>query len=185
MKSSYYKGAAILCAFFFLVLAVPIALNPHFPLLVIAGETSIGTWLSGALLMMCATSSLIIGMRKGWLPWFFITVFFILLALDERFMFHEQLKEKIIFSLPSAQVSFLIYELPVLAGALVGALFAYILWDRLYESRALIVFATVLGIASVGIDVLGAGVMWEECSKLLAELLITFALLKKVAQYLE
>jgi len=181
-RGAYYKAAGALVVFFVLVFSVAIALNPHYPMLVIAGESSVGTWLSGVLLIISATVSLITGMRKGWLPWFLVAAFFSVLALDERFMFHERLKEKIIFSYHHGTVvSRWVYELPVIAGACAGAAIAFLLWRYLHgASRVLLLCAAFLGSASVAIDVLGAGVLWEECFKLLAELLIACVLLREV-----
>lgn len=170
MKASYYKAVALLIAFFVLVFTVSLAFHRHYPMLIIAGEDSVGTWMSGALLMLCATTCLIMGMRQGWYPWVLVTIFFIVLALDERFMFHERLKERIIFSFHSANLPHWCYELPVIVGACVGALIARLLWHYVATSRMLLLCATVLGTASVAIDVLAAGILWEECCKLLAEL---------------
>ena len=175
MRSSYNKAAALLCIFFILVFAISLAYNPHFPVLVISGEASVGTWMSGALLMMAATITLNIGMRQGWFPWFVAAVFFFLLALDERFMFHERMKQHIIFS---GSTSRWVYELPVMLGACLGALMTFLLWQQLRKSgRALLLCATALGTASVVIDILDTGALWEDCFKLIAELLIVLALL--------
>jgi hypothetical protein len=177
---SYYKAAAALCVFFVLVFAVAFAFNPYYPLLVITGESSVGTWMSGVLLIVATTVSLITGMRKGWFPWFLLAAFLSVLALDERFMFHERIKERIIFSFSPAPAPWL-YELPVIAGACMGAVIAFLLWHHLRgASRMLLVGAVILGSASVAIDVLATGVLWEECSKLVAELLIACALLSEV-----
>jgi hypothetical protein len=179
MKQSFYLATGMLCSFFIAVFAIAFALNRYFPMLVIAGESSVGTWMSGALLMICATLCLVLGMREGWWPWTLITVFF-LLALDERFMFHEHLKELIIFSHPETKLALWIYELPVISGALVGVIVVVILWRYLHgAARILLVIATALGTASVVIDVLAAGVFWEECSKLIGELSVVFALLTR------
>jgi len=48
------------------------------------------------------------------------------------------------------------------------------------KSRILLISVTVLGTASVVIDVLTAGVFWEECFKLFAELLLVCALIMNV-----
>jgi hypothetical protein len=180
-RASYYKATAFLLAFFILVFAIAFTFNRHYPALVIAGESSVGTWMSGVLLIISATISLILGMRHGWRPWFVLAAFFFVLALDERFMFHERLKEWIIFSSHTNQTSRWVYELPAIAGALVGVYIAIVLWKYLEGvSRVLLIFAAILGTASVTIDVFAAGVLWEECFKLLGELSITCALLKKI-----
>ncbi|SKC73642.1 hypothetical protein [Ohtaekwangia koreensis] len=179
-SASYYKATAFLLAFFVLVFAIAFSFNRYYPVLVIAGESSVGTWMSGVLLTISATISLILGMRHGWRPWFVFAAFFFVLALDERFMFHEHLKEWIIFSSHTNQTSRWVYELPAIAGGLVGAYIAIILWKNLEGvSRIFLLSATILGTASVTIDVFAAGVLWEECFKLLGELSITCALLRK------
>ncbi len=180
MSAPYRKGIALLLAFFILVLGVAFAFNRHFQQLVIAGEASVATWMSGALLIISATLCLITGMQQKVFPWFLFSAFFFVLALDERFMFHEQLKTRIIFSFPSALASRWLYELPVIAGSIAGALIAILLWKNLEQpGRLLLAIAVVLGGASVLIDILAAGVLWEECFKLTAELLMVCALLKR------
>jgi len=157
-----------------------LAFNPHFPQLVIVGESSVGTWMSGVLLVISASASLIIGMRRGDNFWFYMTVFFLVLALDERFMFHEHLKERLIFM--GVHWRF-IYELPVMIGAGIGAFVAYRLNARLKGASRLLLYSAVgLGTTSIVIDILSAGVLWEECAKLLAELVMACAVLKKVTE---
>lgn len=183
MKISAYKAIILLSVFFVMVLGVAYWYNPHFPVLVIGGEQSVGTWLSGALLVMMASLSLVISMRQRWYPWLLLAVFFLLLALDERFMFHEQLKEQIIFSSYADKLPRWLYEIPVIAGAWVGGFMALVLWRNLsLKSRLLLLFAVVMGTASVIIDVLAGGVFWEECLKLVAELLVVCALVMKVEE---
>jgi hypothetical protein len=178
-----HSGIVVLCTFFILVFIVAFISNPQFPLLIMAGESSVGTWMSGVLLIVSATISLIIGMRQQRQPWYIITVFFMILALDERFMFHEKIKEHLIFSYHQMNLPRFIYEAPVILGACVGAFFTFVLWRNIQGvNRVLLLCAVVLGIASVAIDILAAGVLWEEIFKLIAELLICCALLRKVAE---
>ncbi len=178
------KAVGLLCVFFVLILIVSLASNHYYPVLVIAGELSVGTWLSGVLLVVSATTALIIGMRRGGFPWFLISAFFFVLALDERFMFHERMKEYIVFHFTHNYMrSRLINELPVIAGACVGAFVSFMLWRHLHgRNRVLLLCAAVLGTASVTIDVLEAGVLWEECFKLLGELSIACAVLGEVEE---
>lgn len=121
-------------------------------------------------------------MRQHTWLWFCVTVFFFLLALDERFMFHEQIKEFIIFSLHNpTTASRWLYELPVMAGACVGLYIVYVLWPHIPSaSRTLLLCATGLGFLSVVFDIQSAGVLWEECFKLIAELLVALAFLRKL-----
>ncbi len=169
----------IICIFFIIVFSLSIALNRHFPILVVSGESSVGTWMSGVLLIISATLTLVLGMQKKWSPWLFITAFFILLAVDERFMIHEKLKEWIVFSFKLTREDFLIAEIPVILGAFLGAFIAVILWGEMKNrSRVFLLFAVTLGITSVIIDVLAAGVLWEDGLKILAELSLTCSLLK-------
>lgn len=178
---TYTQAVVLLCVLFILFFAVAIVLHPYNPVLILAGESSPGTWMSGVLLIVAATAALITGTRRGWYPWYIAAVFLFVLATDERFMFHEQLKEKIIFSVDGAQTSRWLYEFPVILGALSGIAFTVLLWHYLQlTSRMLLACAAVLGSISVGIDVMHAGVVWEECFKLLAEILLVCALLKEV-----
>lgn len=180
MSSPYRKGLGLLLAFFVLVLAGAFGYHSHFPQLVITGEASVGTWMSGALLIISATLCLITGMRHRIFPWLAIAAFFFVLALDERFMFHERLKTFIIFSY-APQPRWLC-ELPVIAGAMGGAAIALVLRKQLDPAeRLLLAAAVMLGTASVIFDILAAGALWEDCFKLMAELLVACALLKKAA----
>jgi hypothetical protein len=177
---AWQQAAAVLCLFFIVVFTVAFIFHSRYPLLVIAGESSVGTWMSGVLLISCAIVSLLIGMKIGWWPWLLTTFFFFLLAFDEHFMFHEQLKERLIFSYHSAfGTTHLLYELPVMIGALFGALMTYFLWQQLHGCRPLLLSAALLGTFSVVFDITNAGVLLEECFKLLGELMLAVALVKR------
>jgi hypothetical protein len=139
--------------------------------------------MSGALLIFMASLCLFISMQQRWYPWLFFAAFFLLLALDEHFMFHERIKERIIFSFHTASLSRWFYELPVFAGACAGVFAAILLWRYLPgKNRMLLPVVVALGTASVAVDVLSAGVLWEECFKLLAELLMVIVLLLRVVK---
>src|SRR6478609_6270234 len=120
MKVSPRIAILLLCSFFFVVLAFSFASNRHFPVKVVGGENSVGTWLSDVLLIFMAASCLFISMKRRWYPWLFFAAFFMLLALDERFMFHEQMKQRILLSFSTIRLSRWIYELPVIIGVVVG-----------------------------------------------------------------
>jgi hypothetical protein len=176
MRISARIAIVLLCSFFFLVFTVAFWWNPHFPVFVLAGENSVGSWMSDTLLIFIASLCLFNSMHDRSHPWILFAGFFLLLALDERFMFHEQIKEHIIFS--SGTTSRWVYELPVIAGACIGSWIAVLLWRHLSSrSRVLLLLATIFGIASVTVDVFAAGIVWEECFKLFAELLMACALL--------
>lgn len=178
MKISARTAILLLCSFLVLVLAVSFIYNRHYPVTVLAGEDSVGTWMSGVLLIFIAALCLVISMKQRGYPWILFSTFFILLALDERFMFHEQVKEQIIFSFHSITLSRWIYELPVIVGACIGACAALLLWHHLpAKGRILLPIVVILGTLSVIIDVMAKGVFWEECFKLLAELLMACILL--------
>ncbi len=169
-------GVYLLCAFFIVSLSIAFYFNRNFPVLVVAAESSVGTWVSGVLLSCCAAIALVICIHQGWYPWALLSSFFFLLAADEHFMFHERMKEWIIFSY--ANPSVIIRELPVVVGAFAGSWISWILWSYLKESsRVFLLAAVFLGIASVILDVIAAAALWEECLKLVAELAITCALL--------
>ena len=172
-------GIGVLCAFFILVVGIAWITHAQFPVYAIVGESSAGTWLSGMLLAFSAAASLILGMRQAEWQWYLITIFFLLLAADERFMFHEQLKEQLIFNDHTRTRWF--YELPVLAGAVIGMFIALMLWRRFLRlSRIFLLAAVVFGILSVSMDVLAVGIFWEDAFKLLGELAVTCALLLHV-----
>ncbi|HMJ71432.1 MAG TPA: hypothetical protein VK508_21195 [Cyclobacteriaceae bacterium] len=179
---SYYIAFGILCLFLVVVFTIAFLNNRYYPAYIIAGESSAGTWASGALLVMSATISLVFGMRRGWFPWSVVAVFFLVLAVDERFMLHEALKTKIIFHYgldPARQ--YLLAELPVMGGAVLGMVISFVLWRQFRRTgRTLLVGAILLGIASVTIDVFALGVLWEDSFKVVAELLVTGALLSEI-----
>jgi hypothetical protein len=158
---------------------VVLTLQRQYPVLAISGEQSPGTWMSGALLLLSAGLSLALSFRSMF-PWVIVFVFFLVLAIDERFMIHEQLKEHIVFTYPHA--SRFLYELPVMLAACVGSVVAWVLFSELDAAgRILLSGAALLGTTSVIIDVLAAGVLIEDAAKLLAELLVTLAMARRGA----
>jgi len=180
MRRPDHLATKILCAFFILYFAIAFFFQQDFPVLVVAGEQSPGTWMSGALLVSGAVISLITGTRQGWWPWSLLFIFFMVLSLDERFMFHEQLKAHIIFFYGKSTSVFL-YELPVIMGACLGACVTFIVWCYVdVLSRTLLILAAVLGVLSIILDILNVGIFFEECFKLLAELFVVCCLLRNV-----
>lgn len=176
MRPHTSVGVYALCTFFIFGLGIAFFFNRNFPVLAVASESSVGTWISGVLLSCCASANLIISIHRGWYPWVLFTSFFFLLAADEHFMFHERLKDWIIFS--NSKSIIIIGELPVMAGALIGGWVSWILWSRLGKfCRTLLLGAVFFGTASVILDVVGSAALWEECLKLMAELAIACALL--------
>jgi hypothetical protein len=182
MMSRDSVAIAIVCGFLTIVFVVAFVNHSPFPARVIGGESSVATWVSGMLLVMAATIALIFAMRRGWFPWSLITLFLLVLALDERFMFHEGFKADIVFyyGLDPSRRS-IVAEVPVIAGAMAGLLVASVLWRRLSRrGRTLLVGAAVLGMISVAMDVFVLGVLLEDSFKVFAELLLVCALLTEV-----
>ncbi|HZY78208.1 MAG TPA: hypothetical protein VFE50_01700 [Cyclobacteriaceae bacterium] len=178
MRTPYFVASVMLCGFLAVVFTIAYFDNRNSPLTVVAGEASVGTWASGMLLVISATISLIFGMRRGWFPWSVISLFFLILALDERFMFHEGLKTDIIMGFDKPGI---FAELPVILGAFVGLIVSITLWKKFHNTaRKLLVAAVVFGVASVTIDVFALGVFWEDSFKLIAELAISCAFLSEV-----
>jgi hypothetical protein len=175
------KGVWILVTFFILVFTGAFYNNPHFPQLVIVGEASVATWMSGVLLVVSATLCLTMGMQLKDTCWFLMTLFFFILALDERFMFHEQLKEQLIFNFKFKGPSKILNELPVMLGAVTGLFAVKLLWMRFQAtSKMLLLAALTLGMVSVVMDIFSLGVLLEDSSKVLAELCICCALILKI-----
>lgn len=161
---------------FLAVLAVPLAVSNR-PVLVVSGEDSLGTWLSGAMLVACSTLSLVLWRQRAPWPWGPAAIFFGLLALDERFMFHESMKERIQVALGSASRTNIVPEAPVIGAACLGIAVCCALWRKLpWKGRALLGSGAVLGAASVAMDVLHQGALPEDACKLLAELCVLQAL---------
>jgi hypothetical protein len=177
----YNVAVCLLCTFFVVSLGLAFFFNRNFPIQAVGAESSVGTWVSGVLLSCCAAVVLVIGMNEGWRPWAFLTIFFFLLAADEHFMFHERMKEWIIFSY--TEPSLIFRESPAIFGALVGAAISWMLWTRLKSlSRMLLLVAVLLGGASVVLDVAGISALPEEILKLMAELAIGCALMARAGE---
>lgn len=180
MKPAFSISILFLLGFVVVVFGLAWMINPHYPRLILVGESSIATWMSGTLLVMCGTLCLVVANRSGWYPWLVIVAFFFVLAIDERFMIHEYFKQRLVFAHPDA--SWLLHEVAVIVGACIGAIVSVILWPQIAAvSRRLLLCAVVLGLVSVVIDIADAGVLCEEIAKLLAEILITTALLAKIS----
>jgi hypothetical protein len=177
VKLNGIRGEIIgLCTFTAVVYSIALYLNPHYPAMVLAGEASTSTWMSGILLGGCAIISMLIAMQ-GSRKWFYAAVFFALLTLDEHFMFHESIKERIVFD-SRGSASRMIYESPVLLGAVAGLGVAVMLWRLVNRSsRWFLAAAIALGLISVILDVFALGVIPEDIFKVLAELMLTCGLL--------
>lgn len=159
-----------------LVMALPLSVSRS-PALVLSGEGSVGTWLSGAMLVASGAFSLRLWRARGAWPWSLVAPWFGVLALDERFMFHESLKERVQILLADPRASHLLPEAPVLAGALAGLCAAAVLWrDFRPVDRILLASGTLLGAISVALDVTRSGALPEDLCKLLAELCVLQAL---------
>jgi hypothetical protein len=179
MKISRYHAIGLLIIFSAIVLGFAFRANQYFPLRAIAGEQSTGTWLSGTLLMIMASLSLVLSMHHRRYPWIILTVFFLILAADEHFMFHEHLKGMIMFS---GATSRWIYELPSIIGAVVGCFISVVVWKTILRTnRFLLLIAVAMGLVSVAIDVVAGSVLWEELLKLGAELILVSLLLLEVS----
>jgi hypothetical protein len=177
------NASAIFLAFIILFFIVAFSLNSRHPVLVIAGEDSPATWLSGAMLVMAATLSGVIAFREGWFPWILLTVFFFLLAIDERFMIHESLKDRILFS-SGKDTPLWFKELPVIIGAFVGLIVSVVFSLRMDRTGRILLSITVFfGLASVVWDIFSMGVVPEEISKLIAETVVCIALLDKIGKW--
>jgi hypothetical protein len=167
---------------FFVVLGISFFAHWSYPVKAISGESSAGTWMSCALLIISATITLSIGLQRGWYPWLLISAFFFVLAIDERFMLHEQLKERLIFSLQKENLRAWIFEMPVIAGAIFGMALSLVIWRQLNHSlRGWLAAAIALGVVSVIFDIFRMGVVPEDLFKLFAELIITCTLLAELS----
>jgi hypothetical protein len=122
-------------------------------------------------------------LKRGLIPWSLFAFSFALLALDERFMFHEQLKFRLQFHFPGwVRFGAWIYESPVLMAGCGGLILAISLYRHLQgRARLLLAIAVCLGAVSVAIDVSHTGAFWEDACKLLAEFSLVVALLDAFA----
>jgi hypothetical protein len=180
MKRNFNISVLYLVGFISVVFGIALLINPNYPRLVFAGESSVATWMSGVLLVICGSLSLVLAGKRGRLPWLAIATFFFVLAIDERFMIHEYVKQRLVFAY--ADSSWFVREAAVITGSLIGGIVAFILWRQLSPvGQSLLSGAVILGTVSVVIDIADAGVLWEEFAKVLAEVLITTTLLTKIS----
>jgi uncharacterized membrane protein len=109
-------------------------------------------------------------------------LFFLLLGLDERFMFHENLKQSILFaSHPPRPATSLVGEIPVIAAGLLGTVVAALLWKNVQpRNRTFLAMAVFFGSVSVVLDVLHFQMVLEDLSKIIGELCIANCLLGEV-----
>jgi hypothetical protein len=183
---SIRQARLVLAVLMALILAVAFGIYRYYPVSVLSGENSVGTWVSGYLLAACAILCLVIAMHRGPVPWLPFMVFFTGLALDERFMFHEQLKEYILFSSPGPKPhpsSGPAYagEIPVIIAAILGAGVAMFIWRSVRpRNRIFLILAAALGSLSVALDVVNVQLVLEDLSKVLGEFCITCCLLGEV-----
>lgn len=150
---------------------------------IFAGEDSVGSWMSGVLLIISSTVAAAVALRRGWYPWFPFAIFFLLLAVDENFMIHEAMKRSIVF-VTYERTNHAIYwmgELPVVVAAGIGAAVAWVLSRNIDRTlRWLIGIGVLFGSCSVVIDILSVGVFWEDSCKLAGELAVTCALVEEL-----
>lgn len=175
---SRYRLASILFIFFVVLFGISLAFGSSF-VSVIAGEDSVGSWMSGVLLVISSITTAFIASKRGWYPWAVFATFFMLLAIDENFMIHEAMKRMLVFTRYEAtdHPVYWVGELPVMIAALIGAFVARIMSRNINRDlRWLIAGGVIFGTASVIIDVLTMGVLWEDGFKLIAELAVTCAL---------
>lgn len=179
MRRRSLKASAIFLVLVTIFLVVAFSLNTTHPVLVVAGEDSPFTWLSGVMLIVAATLSGTIAIRERWMFWMMFTVFFFLLAIDERFMIHEALKDRIIFSRGN-EIPLWLLELPVIIGALTGLTASVTLFRIMDKTgRILLSVGVFFGLISVTFDIFSQGVVPEEISKLVAEIAVCLALLDR------
>jgi hypothetical protein len=181
--SRQYIGVIFLCILFFLVFAFAFAFTDRSPLLIIGGEDSVGSWMSGTLLIISSTTTAIIASKRGWFPWIIFSLFFFLLAIDENFMIHEAIKRQIVFVRyeASGDPVYWIGELPVIIAACIGAVVAWVMWKNVdRQVRWLIITGVFFGAISVTMDVVAFGVLWEDSCKLIGELAVASALVWNV-----
>src|ERR1041385_7841820 len=128
-----YMGVGLLCLFFFLVFAIAFGFSDLTPVMIIGGEDSVGSWMSGVLLIISATITAIAVLKRGWWPWMIFTIFFILLAVDENFMIHEAIKRHIVFTTFESTKHPVYWkgELPVIFAACNGFVVAWIMWKNI------------------------------------------------------
>lgn len=180
---SRYRIAVILCIFFLLLFGIALAFGSS-PVAVIAGEKSVGSWMSGVLLIISSTTTVFIALKRGWYPWAVFAMFFMLLAIDENFMIHEAMKRMLVFTRYEAtnQPVYWVGEIPVIIAAVAGAGVAWVMSRHVNRDlRWLIATGVLFGSASVIIDVFSIGVLWEDCLKLIAELSVTCALVTEAS----
>jgi hypothetical protein len=171
----------VLCLSFFIGSYL---INSDFPIKLIVGEDSPGTWLSGGMLIICMTLSLVLFITKRSTDWIILVVFFFALAIDERFMIHEFIKYELQSIIEdSAHIPKVVCELPVMFASIIGVFISVLLWVKSNKvSKTLLIGAVVCGTISVVLDIINLNIIIEESFKLIAEFLITSSLLCHIQQ---
>lgn len=182
MKSLNY-AIVLLISFVMPSLLVALYYHKRFPINAIAGEDSVLTWLSGVLLAVGAALTMVLGTKTSKFNWFVVTIFFLLLAADERFMFHERVTTKLTHLYhQDLGLTSPLYQMPVFAGACMGIFVSLFLWKQMNgRDRILLSTGVIFGTLSLMFDVFSLGVVWEELLKLVAEFFVIIVLLRQTA----
>ncbi len=146
-------------------------------------------WLQSSLLWSAATLALVLAVAEpgGARGWGFVSALLMGAALDERFMGHEWLKDRLLFQAfdgDAARMG-LWGDLPMLAygigGLVLLAWLRRLAWPR--PALRLMVAATAVGCTAVALDLATTSLGWqavEECGEALAEALFGCGLLLRV-----
>ncbi len=160
----------------------------HWPWLeqAVATEDAPLAWLQSSLLWSAATLALLLALaeRAGQRGWAGLALMLACLALDERFMGHERLKDWLLFHAfdGDPQRMGLWGDAPMLGygigGLLVLAWLRRQRWPR--PALRLMVAAVLVGCGALALDLFGRTLAWqalEECGEALAEALFCCGLL--------
>lgn len=182
--SSIGIARVVLTGIVLFIATLGIIIGPDSALGGLSGEQSIGTWLSELLLAISIGIIICISVQRQRWIWGILALFFLVVAVDERFMIHEQMKQWIILSSHSRLgISSLKKEIAVILGAIIGGGVILCMVVQMSRKNSLfILIAAFWGIVSVVLDIINIWVFYEDASKLLAELFLVLGLLGEIVK---
>ncbi len=152
----------------------------------ISGEKSPGTWLSSSLLICMGVQSLIIVLIfKSSKLWWLMASGFFLLAADESFLIHENVKETILFEFFNGNFDQMGArgELLIFIYIICGIFLIYFAIKNIPTLITKILFtsAITIGICSFIFDIFYLNMFLEDLFKILAEIILTITLFMEIS----
>lgn len=171
---SVYSAILYLVLFEISYIIVSLLLHFPWPERAFIGESSPITWLSSTLLVISATFAMVIHLYgKETYIWWIIATGNLVMAMDETFMWHERIKESILFNIFDGDIDAMGFsgELVILLYGLSGVIVFYFLFRKVHIKflRGILLGVVSSGLCAITLDVSGANPVMEECLEILTE----------------